>query len=120
MGQGPLESLLLSVTQGKTAEVPEDLTLFVRETAETGRQGTACSFPAFTLTAAFSFKTYCLGPWGPGSWYSTFLVILAAPSGTFQIWFPTHHPAGDTRAWVLEPVNGEAAKDLFLFLAFKV
>ena len=46
-------------------------------------------------------------------------MILAAPLGTFQIWFPTHHPAGDTRACVLEPVNREAAKDLFLFLAFK-
>lgn len=85
---------------------------------EPERQGAACSSSAFTLTAVFPFDTYCLGLWRPGSRYNSCLMMLAAPSGTFQIWFPTHHPAGDTHVCVPEPVNREAEK--VLFLAFKV
>ena len=46
MGQGPLESLLLSVTQGKMVEVPGDLTPLVRETAGDWEAGNRLLVPS--------------------------------------------------------------------------
>lgn len=77
------------------------------------QQGAACSSSAFALTAVFPFDTYCLGLWRPGSRYNSCLIILAAPSEPFQIWFPTTTQQGHVR---LEPVNREAEKVLFWHL----
>lgn len=86
----------------------------VRNGRGLNRRHLATVSPFKPLLGCFHLKhtAWGVGDCVPGSWWND-LAILAAVSGTFQIWFPTHQAAGDT--CLLSGGNGEGSRGLLLF-----